>query len=371
MTAAEIPSLYLHVPFCASICYYCDFCRRIYQKEIADQWLDAIAEELCHTEIGSGLETIYVGGGTPTCLSITQLDRLLGLLDHYKTSETEYTVEVNPETAGDEILSCLFAHGVNRLSIGMQSGDDAILSRLNRHHTKADMEDLIRRIRSHGLTNYSLDLMYSLPDQTMESLQDSTRFALSLKPAHLSLYSLTIEENSVFGKRGVKPLDIDTEADMYEWLCRYLPEQGYEQYEISNFASEGRYSRHNVNVWNYRDFYGIGYGAWGKEPGLRYTHADKLSSYLKSPLERVSTFLSNKEEMYETLMMGLRLRQGVDRRLFWTHFGKDIMEVYPLTTRALVEEGMIETADSFLRCSERGYEILNTLLVRFMEEADL
>ncbi len=371
MTAAEISSLYVHVPFCASVCFYCDFFRQVYRKETADAWLDALEYELHHTAVGEGLETIYIGGGTPSSLSELQFERLLSLLDPYKNDISEYTVELNPETVSEAKINTLLMHGVNRVSIGLQSHDAALLKQMNRRHSFEDVKRLVHQISACGISNISLDLMYSLPSQTMESLQESTRRAVSLNPAHLSLYSLTVEENSVFGKQGVQPLDEDTEADMYEWICSYLSKHGYDHYEISNFARDGKESLHNVRVWEYENFYGIGCGASGKDETGRYDHPGSLKQYLKDPVAKRYTVLSEAERMYETVMMGLRLSRGIRRARFQKIFGKDLTEVYPETINSLCREGMLVMNEERLYCSAQGFELLNTVLVRFMEEADL
>ena len=364
-------SLYVHVPFCASICYYCDFARQKYQEETADRWLNALETELHGRTVNPNLETIYIGGGTPSSLSETQLNRLLTLLDPYKKICREFTVELNPETVTETKLDLLCMHGVNRVSIGLQSGDEALLKKLNRHHTFADVKRLVHQISARGISNISLDLMYSLPFQTMEILKTSTDQALSLHPAHLSLYSLTIEENSVFGKQGVQHLDEDTEADMYEWLCSYLEQNGYHHYEISNFCLEGNESLHNTRVWEYEDFYGIGFGASGKDEQGRYEHPATLSQYLEHPLERIYTPLTAKERRYETVMMGLRLKRGISRQKFQDRYGIDLIDLYPESIRELVQMGLLEITETTLSCTEQGFELLNTILVRILEEAEL
>ena len=371
MTAARIPSLYVHVPFCASVCFYCDFFRQVYQEETADAWLDALEYELLHTEINDGLETIYIGGGTPSSLSESQLDRLLSLLDPYKNTISEYTVEVNPETLTQDKIDTLLMHGVNRVSIGLQSHDAALLKMMNRHHSFEDVSRLVNQFFACGLSNISLDLMYSLPNQTMESLQRSTELAVSLNPAHLSLYSLTIEENSVFGKQGVRPLDEDTEADMYEWICSYLSKHGYDHYEISNFARDGKESVHNTRIWEYEDFYGFGCGASGKDEKGRYDHPGTLKQYLKDPAARSYIYLTKEERMYESVMMGLRLSRGISRSRFEKRYGNDLTDVYPETIHSLCREGMLILTEDRLSCSTHGFELLNNVLVRFMEEAEL
>ena len=371
MTENKCPSLYLHVPFCASFCYYCDFKRRIYQPETADRWLDAIETELRAADINTDLETIYIGGGTPSCLSCAQLNRLLDMLEPYAAGVKEFTVECNPETVTRETIDVLCAHHVNRISIGLQTAKPSLLKAVNRRHTADDVKRLVAQFRSCGISNISLDLMYGLPHQTMEDLNDSIAFAHSCSPNHLSLYSLTVEPGSVFGKTGVQPADPDLEADMYDLLCERLKALGYEHYEISNFARDGAYSMHNCCVWEYRDFYGIGFGACGKDAKGRYDHAESLPLYLDDPTQRIYTVLTKAEQMFETVMMGLRLKDGIDESRFYALYGRMIENVYPRTVESLCSAGLLQRQDGHLSCTDNGWPILNTILVQFMEEAEL
>ena len=371
MTGSNPVSLYVHVPFCRSICHYCDFRRQIYRRETAQAWLDALEAELKETPRAESLETIYIGGGTPSALEDEELARLFSLLSPWAEHVKEYTMEINPETMRRPLGKLLRDYGINRISAGLQSASPRLLKRMNRRAGKEETEAMAKMLREYGIDNLSLDLMYSLPEETIEDLSESIDFAVSLSPAHLSLYSLTIEENSVFGKQGVKAQEEDIEADRYEYIVRRLQELGYKQYEISNFAHPGKESIHNVNVWNYHDFIGIGYGAHGKDWDQRYTHADSLRAYLSDPLYRKVTPLTREEQMFESLMMGMRLKCGMDRHLFQERFGKDVTEVYPRTIEKERKLGMIALSDDYLFCSDRGYFLLNSVLEEFLEEADL
>ncbi|MBF1099746.1 MAG: radical SAM family heme chaperone HemW, partial [Solobacterium sp.] len=250
MMTTKPKHLYLHVPFCRTICSYCDFCHVGYQETVANQWLDAIKTDIQNRHINENLRTIYIGGGTPTTLSSSQLDQLLCLLDPYAHMVQEYTIEINPETFDEDKAKMLQKHGVNRASIGFQTSDERLLQMMNRHHRLEDVAETMRLLRKYGIDNISLDLMYSLPTQTMESLKKSLQDAIALEPTHLSLYSLTIEPNTVFAKKGYEHLEDDMEADMYEWICKMLPRYGFVQYEISNFAKAGMISQHNCAYWN-------------------------------------------------------------------------------------------------------------------------
>ena len=359
-------SLYLHVPFCRSICHYCDFCHVVYSPQTADQWLQAVEEEIQLKQIREDLRTIYIGGGTPTALREDQLDRLLSLLDPYRNSCAEYTAEVNPGTLTDEKARILSAHGVNRASIGMQAAQDSLLSLLGRTHTQADTEEAVRILRRNGIRNLSLDLMYSLPQQTMEMFRESMEEALRLCPDHISLYSLTIEENTVFGRKGYQHLDDETEADMYEAAAEYLEANGYHQYEISNFCLPEKESLHNSAYWNYEDFYGISCGASGKENHARYDHTRSLQAYIRNPLECEIIVLSKADEKFETVMMGLRLKKGMDEKRYEACFGETVRDTYGDVIRKLEASGMLQEKDGYLRCTRKGYPLLNEILIEFL-----
>lgn len=363
MTLRNKPEyLYIHVPFCASICSYCDFAHTVYGIERADQWLAAIEKELIRKDLRHDLKTVYLGGGTPTSLNEDQLERLLCLIDPYTSDILEYTCEVNPETMSAKKAKLLADHGVNRVSIGYQCFQPELLKLLNRHHTAEDVKDTIALLRSYGIDNISLDLMYSLPSQTMEMLKESIDHALDLNPSHLSLYSLTIEENTVFGKTGVKALDEDLEADMYEYICGCLPAKGYMQYEISNFAKCGFESLHNRAYWTYRDFIGIGCGASGKEGFRRYDHTRSLSQYLKDPLAVSEIPLSKEDAMFEMVMMNLRLREGMSLRLFEETYGISFYEAFQGKYEPLMKQGLLYEKNGMLACEEKSWHLLNSIL---------
>ena len=354
--------LYVHVPFCASICYYCDFAHTVYQKERAEKWLDALGKEIEHKQINRRLKTIYIGGGTPVSLAEEQLERLLNLLQPYSVFVMEYTCEINPETLNEKKAQILAAHGVNRVSIGFQCAQDELLKMLGRRHSAADVRNTVALVRRQGIDNISLDLMYSLPHQDMAMLKESINTALSMDPQHLSLYSLSIEENTVFGRKGVKPLDEETEADMYEYICETLPSRGYEQYEISNFARQGYQSLHNRAYWTYRDFYGLSCGAAGKEGFKRYEHSASLKEYLEDPLAVTDIPLSRQDAMFEMVMMNLRLKEGMSLSLFEETFQTSFEEAFAGKYEQLFAKSQLVIEKGMLKCPETSWHLLNSVL---------
>ena len=332
-------------------------------ENVADEWLEAVAKEIRATTIYPKLKTIYIGGGTPTSLTRKQLEQLLTLLDPYSQEIKEYTIEVNPETIDETKVQILAKHHVNRISMGFQTSNDKLLKLIGRHHSLAMVQDCMNLFRKHGIDNISLDLMYSLPTQTMSELQKAVYDAIALKPKHLSLYSLTIEENTVFGKKGYQHLDDDLEADMYEWISKELPKHGFHQYEISNYALDNYESLHNKAYWHYDDFYGISCGASGKNGYIRYDHSKSLKEYLLEPLKVNEIVLTKQDAMFEMVMMGLRLKKGMSLELFENRFGCRFDEVYGLKAKMYFEQGLLVEKEGYVTTSDSGFERLNDILV--------
>ncbi len=362
-----IEHLYVHVPFCKHICYYCDFAHTVYQEDKVEQWISALETELQEKSIGDSLKTMYIGGGTPTALSSFQLERVLRMLFPYSKACEEYTIEINPETMDADKCALLKKYGINRVSIGMQAAQDDMLVSIGRKHTYMDLQQVVGMLKKVGITNISLDIMYSLPNQTMEMLQETMEKAISLSPKHISLYSLTIEPNTVFEKRSVEPLDPEKEADMYDRICQYLPTRGYQQYEISNFAIPGYESKHNLGYWHYDDFYGISCGASGKEGLVRYDKPGLLSRYLENSNAREDIALSQEDAKFEMVMMSLRLMEGMKLSLYEKRFGSSFPADYGTKVQKQIEKGLLEYQGDSIRCTRKGFPILNDILVDLMD----
>ncbi len=356
-----INHLYVHVPFCKAICYYCDFCHRIYDEKLADKWLGRLnreVEENCQDQY----ETIYIGGGTPTSLSDEQLNRLLDMLDPFTANIIEYTIEVNPESLDQNKIDIMKKHGINRVSMGLQTADDDLLKTIGRRHSFSDVKDRIALLKDNDISNISIDLMYSLPGQTMETLMYTLDKTLELNVPHISLYSLTIEENSVFGKKGIRNLDEDTEADMYELIEKTLCEKGYIHYEVSNYCLEGYESRHNLGYWNYDDFLGISLGAAGKIGNNRYTNTRSFDKYFnETEIRDEDLYLNREEMMFEHIMMSLRTIYGLDIEVFNRKYSCDLLKEYPKG----INNPNIRIENGRLICTDLA--ILNRVLLDFME----
>lgn len=359
-------AIYIHVPFCQSICAYCDFTHVVYQKKLVDDWLIALAQQIQYTQNDEPIQTIYLGGGTPTCLNHEQLETLFKLIDRFTQDCQEYTIEINPETFDLKKAKLLQQYGINRVSIGFQASQSHLLKMMLRQHTLEDVQKTITWCRQVGIENISLDLMYSLPNQTMDDLKESVANVLKLQPTHISLYSLTIEKNTVFDRLGYEPLNEQMEADMYEWIVKTLNQHGYHQYEVANFAKPGYASKHNQTYWLYEDFIGLSCGASGKENHVRYDMTKNIQEYIHQPLSKTLIHLRKEEEMFEMVMMNLRLTKGIECAHFERFFKESLMDIFQKPIEKHLKLGNLEYDQGYLRCTTQGLECLHSILVDFL-----
>lgn len=360
-------ALYIHVPFCDSICAYCDFCRVKSNNILIDKWCHTLKEEIEDRLLEKSYDTIYLGGGTPTCLSIKQLDQLLSLIEPFTQGCTEYTIEANPESLTLDKIKLLSKYSINRISLGVQSTNNNLLKHMNRNHTKQDIQRCISNLKKFGITNISCDCMYSLPNQVIQDIETTLNDLIEMNIPHLSIYSLTIEEHSEYGRKGIQQLDDEIEADMYEFIITYLLENGYKQYEISNFAKPGYESLHNSHYWQYDDFVGLSIGASGKEEHCRYECTKNFEEYFSHQYIKDITKLSTEDEMFEMIMMGLRLSKGLNCLQFYERFNKTFDEVYEKEKNIAIEKGLLIEEDHMIRCTDYGFRICNTVIEMFMK----
>jgi len=358
-----IPHLYIHVPFCNSICYYCDFTHRIYDKPLVDKWLDRLEKEIKQLK-HNNFETIYIGGGTPSCLSINELHRLLTLIKPLSKKVKEYTIEINPESINEEKVKLFKDFNINRFSIGVESSSNKELKVLGRKHSFNDVKRAINLLHSYKLNNISCDLMYSFPSQTFTSFKKSIKDIIALDIKHISIYSLTIEDHTVFKNKGYKPFTEDKEAKFYEYMVQELKDDGFNQYEVANFSKKGYESKHNMGYWLYHDFIGLSLGASGKENHIRYTNTSSFDSYLKNDdIKEEIVHLSKEDEMFENIMMSLRLKKGLCISDFNKKYKADLLKQYiePINKN----RANISLKNGYISVKNR--EILNEILVDFLK----
>lgn len=363
--------LYIHIPFCIKKCKYCDFNSFSACQKEKDAYLAALFSEM-EKYRGEVVDTVFVGGGTPTSLSAEQIEALLQNVrkNFILVDSCEFTVEANPRTLDEEKLGILKKYGVNRLSIGVQSFNDNELIKLGRVHTGSEAEETIALAQKY-FDNVSIDLMCSIPDQTKESFKKNLEKAFSLNPTHISCYSLILEEGTPLydeAKKGKLNLpDEDTEREIYDIACREMENHGYRQYEISNFAKSGFDSRHNTKYWSCDEYIGIGLSAHSYLDGIRFSNTDNFSSYIKGDfLSGESEVLSKDDKMSEFMFLGLRMTDGVGKMSFRQRFNEELEKVFEKPLIKFKNMGMIEEENDTIRLSKKAVSVSNQILCEFI-----
>jgi len=377
-------ALYIHIPFCTNKCHYCDFTSYILKGQPVDEYLDALEVEMERTINGwppTIIKTVFVGGGTPTVLTPTQMSRFLSSVRKWfpLADDVEFSMEANPGTTDEEKLKAMLDGGVNRLSFGVQSFDNTLLKKIGRIHEVDDVYRSLELARKVGFTNMSIDLMFGLPGQTVELLEDSVQKALALDLPHYSLYSLKIEENTLFHKlyesnQLILPPEED-EYNMYLLLMERIKSAGYKHYEISNFAKPGYESKHNSTYWRNEDYYGLGTGAHGYVGRHRHVNIKGVQPYIeatKTKLPRLDEFDVTEDEAKEDFMMvGLRLLDGVSANRYQASFpGCSLEKKFGETIHDLMTKGLLEkvenAGDTVYRLSDKGLLLGNDVFASFL-----
>ncbi|MEG2458099.1 MAG: radical SAM family heme chaperone HemW [Bacilli bacterium] len=353
--------VYIHIPFCKSICSYCDFCKFIYNSSWVNKYLSVLSNEIDEYYDNEEVKSIYIGGGTPSILDKNQLSTLGNIIKKFNlSSNIEFTFEINVNDITDELLSSLYSMGVNRLSIGVESFNNENLKYLNRKHTRKEISNNIKKCRSYGFDNISIDIIYALPNESISTVKKDIKEALRLKTEHISTYSLIIEDNTVLGVKKVKPIDEDTDAKMYNIVKRILRKNNYIHYEVSNFSKEGYSSIHNMIYWDNQEYYGFGLGASGYIDNIRYTNTRSFNSYLIGKYRKEELFISKRETMENEIMLGLRKIKGIDIKDFFLKYNINIQDEFNITD--LIKEKLLVLDGSMLRISEDNIYIMNEII---------
>ncbi|MFK8793052.1 radical SAM family heme chaperone HemW [Planococcus plakortidis] len=376
-----VKGMYIHIPFCHQICFYCDFNKVFFKDQPVDAYIESIGKELALWKQEGALEeplkTVFLGGGTPTALTPAQLERLLELIHQYvpMTKNVEWSSEANPDELTRDKMEVLYKGGVNRLSMGVQTFDQDLLKRLGRTHANEDVLRAVETAREIGFSNISFDLMYGLPGQTMAQWDETLERAFAFDMPHFSAYSLIIEPKTVFYNLMVKgklnTVTEDLEGDMYERLMDEMAKQGLHQYEISNFAKPGHESRHNLLYWDNEEYIGVGAGAHGYVNGVRYSNHGPLKKYME-PLESAerpvldSTQVSIKAKMEEEMFLGLRKTTGVDIARFQEKFGAPLEKVYGEILRNEKAKGNLAVEQGRVKLTHKGRFVGNEVFEQFL-----
>jgi oxygen-independent coproporphyrinogen-3 oxidase len=351
--------LYLHIPFCKKKCAYCDFYSAVLNEEMLDSYLNALIREIKQWggKINRPIDTIYLGGGTPSLLN----GKIKPLIDAVKQSfnvmaDAEITIEINPQNDIEAVLKNAKIAGVNRLSIGAQSGSDQELKALGRTHTANDTENAVRTAQNMGFSNISLDLMIGLPDSSPQKLKQNLDFLMGLNPQHISAYILKIEPYTLFYKtqENLNLPDEDEICEQYLFMCDYLEKHGYEHYEISNFAKKGNRSRHNLKYWKCEEYLGLGPSAHSFLDGKRFYYERDLKGYIQNPNP---VFDGNGGDTQEQIMLSLRLKEGVCADLL----PQNKLDLY-------LKNGFATLSQGKFALTNKGMLVSNQIISQLLEE---
>lgn len=372
--------LYFHIPFCASKCYYCDFLSFPKPKE-QERYLEALLEEIKKTSeslpVDTSIQSIYIGGGTPTVLPPILLDRLMeSITAHFKLEKhCEWTIEANPGTIDKEKLAILNQYPITRISLGLQSTHDNLLKAIGRIHRFEDWVESIKLIRKYTQWAINTDLMFALLDQSLEDFKKTLETVVTYDLEHLSIYALIIEEETHFGElhqRGeLKEVSDDLDRDMYHYAVQYLNKCGYIQYEISNWAKPDHSCRHNMIYWRCEPYVGLGLGAHSLYGGRRYYNEENLELYIKAKgnldkLRYEEEIMTPKACMEEYLFLGLRLIEGIDVEDFEKRFGTSVFQVYKKPIEKWMRQGILLQDGTRLYLSTYGLDVCNEVFASFI-----
>ncbi|MBO0480887.1 radical SAM family heme chaperone HemW [Candidatus Enterococcus courvalinii] len=379
-SAEHKTSAYIHIPFCEHICYYCDFNKVFLEGQPVDEYVEMLLKEMelmMEKHPIADLETLYIGGGTPTSLSAQQLDRLLaGARDILPfRSGKEFTVEANPGDLTREKLQVMKNYDVNRLSMGVQTFDNRLLKKIGRKHTAEDVYQTMSFLEAENFSNVSIDLIYALPGQTLENYRDTLEKALALDLPHYSLYSLILENKTMFMnwvRQGRLELpDQETETQMFEETIEAMEQHGRHQYEISNFGLTGHESQHNLMYWNNDHYFGFGAGASGYLDQTRYRNKGPIQHYLR-PLREGNLPILEKEKLSrnnqieEEMFLGLRKKFGISKQHFYDRYQQTIESLYQSTLDTLVKDDLLVNTDERIYLTSKGTFLGNEVFEKFL-----
>ena len=358
-------SVYIHIPFCSSICTYCDFCKQLYNTNNVEKYLNALESEIRDRYNDEELDTLYIGGGTPSSLNISELNRLFEILKllHLKNN-IEFTFECNVNDITEELILLLKENKVNRISIGIESFNKEKLKFMERYAEFDDVLNKMEMIRNFGIDNINVDLMYAIPNETLKDLKKDLDLIIKLKPDHISTYSLILEEYTKLSLQEIKPIDEELELEMYNYIRKKLAKKKYIHYEISNFALTNKESIHNLNYWNNEEYYGFGLGAHGYIDGIRYENTKNFNKYIEEKFVSKEEIVGFKEKQDYELMLGFRKINGINLEEFYDKYGVNMQEVYPI--KPLVKNKDLIYKDGNIFIHPNKLYIMNEILLKLI-----
>lgn len=369
-------SLYIHIPFCKQKCFYCDFPSYSGKERFKEDYVDALVKEIERRGDGYIIKTIFIGGGTPSYLEVDQIEKLLTAINKLNLhKDIEFTMECNPGVLFKEKLIAIKNGGVNRISFGLQSTKNSLLKEVGRIHSYEEFLENFNLAREVGFENINVDIMYGLPNQTVEDWKDTLETICSIKPDHISAYSLIIEEGTVFYnlyEKGLLKLPSeDMEREMDSITKSVLKEHGYHQYEISNYSLEGKECKHNKIYWELKEYIGLGTASSSYVNGIRIKNIDDIEEYIikiNSNLEVYEEKYKNstEDEIEEFIFMGLRMNKGIDIKEFEGRFNKTIESIYKDVLEKNIKKGLLKLEDGRMYLTPKGMNFSNDVMSEFI-----
>ena len=362
-----IKNCYIHIPFCKKICSYCDFPKVLYNEKLVTKYLDSLEKEILSDYQGEVLETIYIGGGTPSALSIDLLKRLFNIIKLFnKSSECEFSIECNFDSINEEKLKLFRENGVNRLSFGIESIVPKNLFVLDRKESPTDIKNKIKLCRDNNFNNINVDLMYAISSEDLSDLDTDLDFVLSLDVEHISTYSLIIEKNTKLYINNVDYIDENTDYLMYKKICKSLSSSNYIHYEVSNFSKKGYFSKHNLCYWKNKNYYGFGLGASKYINNKRITNTRNMSKYNNGKYSDYAELLTKDDIITYEMILGLRLLEGIEKKEFKDKYGVSIDKYFDIDD--MIKKGLLIDNDNNIYIPEDKIYISNEILINFIKE---
>ncbi len=362
---SKASSVYIHIPFCKSICSYCDFYKIIHNDKYINDYLNALSYEIDKYYNNEIIETIYIGGGTPNSLTLTQFEKLINIIKKFNLSpELEFTVELNIEHIERDFLQLLYNNGVNRLSIGVQTFNQKYLKLLNRKHNKQEVFKKIETAKKIGFKNISVDLMYGIPGQTLKEIETDISYFIKLDVSHISTYSLILEPRTKLFIENIQPIDENMEYEMFKLIKSKLKQSGFEHYEISNYCKPNFESRHNLVYWNNLEYYGFGMGASGYINNIRYKNITNINKYIKLYFKDKQEYVNKKTKLENEFILGFRKIKGINKSDFYKKYGYFITELEVI--RKLLKEGKLIESEKYIYIPDEYIYVSNEILINFM-----
>ena len=365
----NIKSCYIHIPFCKNICSYCDFCKNYYDKKIVNKYLKSLENEIKLNYKNNVLDTLYIGGGTPSSLDFEELETLFSILNIFKLNKNyEYTFECNYEDINLELLKLLKKNRVNRLSVGIQTFNERYSDILNRNIKKEEIINKISLAKKY-FNNINVDLIYALPNQSIEDLVKDLGFFVKLNINHISTYSLMIEKNTLLYIKGIKQLDDDLQNKMYYKIIDFLRENGFYHYEISNFSKKGFESKHNINYWKNNNYYGFGSGASGFINNVRYDNTKSIFNYIKGKYIINNEVLDKDMLMKDEVMLNLRMINGISKNDFKARYNISLDKAFDYSF--LVDNKFLNENKNNLYINEKYLFVSNVIINKILDNFKL